>query len=1034
MHITEVQLKNVKSHVDSVYRFAKGTTAITGENGAGKTTILEAIAWALFDVLDYKKGDFIRRGAKKGTVRVTFRSDLDQREYQIYRDTSGGYYLFDPGLNLKLGEKKHDVAALLRQRLGVEPGTDLADLFRHAIGVPQGTFTVAFLDSAAARKAAFDKLLKVEEYRDGAELLLDTARLISDKTRAVGERIAFSEGKLTDFDRLSAEHATLAEAQSQLTAASAKLDQRIAGLEKNNAEWEAAAHRSDTARNAAERVRIEAAGATRRLDERRAERDRAAAAVAKKTAVEATHQLHLAALARLVELEQDRRARDQKSAEHAEQAKKVAVKAQEGEQLDQTIANAIKAGEDALALAPAIEQQVAVETERERLRTARAEAASAQAAMGKVDEERENLRLEYAQIREKIRLAEAGEVAEERLGKLRALRRQAENELTRLQTLETSWTHLTRQREGLAEEAERLRASVAEREKESVNGAQLAGLASRAEILQNRETELTSLLAQLRANQTRDEKMQAEVENGLCPILSQKCLNLKPGENLDDYFRHQFASYDERITRAETESNQVKTDVQAARAAEKQLARWETIREQLTADRQLLAEREASIKTIDRELQSIPSRIPALIEQERQSVAAIEVQENKANEDALLFAQLKPLRSQLEQVGARGARLSETRAELAAVADRMVEFDAALNENEQKLNELADPRARVATLKVEAARVESLREERSALAEHSNMLETELNRLTTELERFSALEASLVAAIAERDRTLTAHREYLASEPLAETLGVREAELTEARVEQERLEKETLAAEKALAEAQAAYHPDRHAADRSALAQKREEAAGARALLKVHEERFRTLEKELQRLAASREALREQRAQQQELIELAHTTEFIRDTLKQAGPLVARSYLYNISVEANQIFREISGDAGRSLRWTEDYEVLLEEEGHERPFHNLSGGEQMAAALAIRLALLKQLSDIRVAFFDEPTANLDAERRERLAQQIGQIQHFDQLFIISHDDTFAESVDHIVHISRPDTSGLPTESHADQLELAAYHE
>jgi exonuclease SbcC len=438
MHITEVQLKNIKSHVDSLYRFGKGTTAITGVNGAGKTTILEGIAWALFDVLEYKKGDFIRRGAKKGTVRVTFRSDLDQREYQVYRDTSGGYYLFDPGLNLRLGEKKHDVAALLRQRLGVEPGTDLADLFRHAIGVPQGTFTAAFLDSAAARKAAFDKLLKVEEYRDSAELLLDTARLITDKTRAVGERIAFSEGKLTDFDRLATEHNHLDRANAELTVSIAKLDQRITALEGIATEWEAAAQRVETARGAAERGRIESAGATRRWDERQAERDRAAEAVAKKAAVESAHRTHLAALARLAELEQDRRARDQRSAEHAEQAKKVAVKAQELEQLDQAIANAIKAGEDALALAPAIDHQVAIETERERLRTARAEAASAQTAMGKVDEERENLRVEYAQIREKIRLAEAGEVAEERLGKLRTLRRQAENELRRLQTLENS--------------------------------------------------------------------------------------------------------------------------------------------------------------------------------------------------------------------------------------------------------------------------------------------------------------------------------------------------------------------------------------------------------------------------------------------------------------------------------------------------------------------------------------------------------------------------------------------------------------------
>jgi exonuclease SbcC len=57
------------------------------------------------------------------------------------------------------------------------------------------------------------------------------------------------------------------------------------------------------------------------------------------------------------------------------------------------------------------------------------------------------------------------------------------------------------------------------------------------------------------------------------------------------------------------------------------------------------------------------------------------------------------------------------------------------------------------------------------------------------------------------------------------------------------------------------------------------------------------------------------------------------------------------------------------------------------------------------------LSDVRVAFFDEPTTNLDRERRERLAQQIGQIRNFDQLFVISHDDTFEENVDYNIQVN-----------------------
>ncbi|MGH9821233.1 MAG: AAA family ATPase, partial [Pyrinomonadaceae bacterium] len=85
MHITVVELENIKSHIDSRFEFGPGKITITGENGAGKTSIIEAIAWALFDNLDYKKEEFLRRGAKRGLVRVTFESSLDERQYTILR-------------------------------------------------------------------------------------------------------------------------------------------------------------------------------------------------------------------------------------------------------------------------------------------------------------------------------------------------------------------------------------------------------------------------------------------------------------------------------------------------------------------------------------------------------------------------------------------------------------------------------------------------------------------------------------------------------------------------------------------------------------------------------------------------------------------------------------------------------------------------------------------------------------------------------------------------------------------------------------
>lgn len=74
----------------------------------------------------------------------------------------------------------------------------------------------------------------------------------------------------------------------------------------------------------------------------------------------------------------------------------------------------------------------------------------------------------------------------------------------------------------------------------------------------------------------------------------------------------------------------------------------------------------------------------------------------------------------------------------------------------------------------------------------------------------------------------------------------------------------------------------------------------------------------------------------------------------------------------------------------------------------------MGAALAVRLALLKVLSNCDFMFLDEPTQNMDEIRREKLSDEILRIRGFKQVFVISHDDTFNEKYEHVVRIQKID--------------------
>jgi len=1016
MHVTRVELENIKSYSEGErrgdFRFERGTTAIVGPNGAGKTTILEAVAWALFDVLDYSKEDFLRRGAKRGSVRVTFQSDLDERLYTVYRDTGTGYYVYDPELRMKLQQGKADVRKWLDQHLGVEPGTDLRALFRSAIGVPQGLFTTDFLRSPAERKAAFDRLLKVEEYRESADRLRDTVNLINERAAEARGRITGAEAQLARYDATVSEHKTARSRAEELSEALNDFHREAKERESAVAELDEAERRVVETAREADRLGVECESAERRLRDLQGDLEAARRAAERQRATEGDYRAHLEAAETLRALETEREERDRLTNEARDAERMLVAAESDVRRLNDSLERARAARSSLAEMEKDLAAQEELERERERLRDLLAQARAAAERLSRLDAELGALRRAHTETSRRVHAAEDLADASARADKLESERMDVETRLSRVEQALTSRKHLTSQRRETAREAERLRRSVTALEHEAREFDQAAAAAARLPELEERERELTQAAAALRAAINQDERASAKAKGGVCPILHEPCKNLaEEGRTFEDFFVEQLKSNRSRLATVERDAVQVSRDVRAARDAEKAAARSETTRARLAHERELLVEREAALARVDSELDGYADASERLRDELQAELIGIDGVLRAAREDALRYAELEPQRARLREIEDEGKAKKEEREQVAAAASA----EATLNEDmagvESRLRELADPRARAAALRLEAEREAELLRESEGARDALEVLRKQSRALDKKLKKFERLDAAWADATARRDRTAQAHREYVESESLARTLPERERAAKEAEERAAQSAREADAARAEHERAVSVYDRERHATERGALALARERAAETSAKLEAAREREEQFAAEVARLDEVRESLREEFRAKERLEELYAATDFIRDTLRKAGPLVTESYLYNISIDANLLFREITGEGGRALRWSKDYDIMLEEGGHERSFINLSGGEQMVAALSVRLALLKQLSDIRVAFFDEPTVNMDAERRERLAQQIGQVRDFDQLFVISHDDTFEQTVEHVVPVA-----------------------
>lgn len=922
MEILSVTLKNFKSHGDRHFTFQPGTNAICGENGAGKTSILEAIAWVMFNHRgSYKNEDLIRNGSGSAQVTVAFISNRDSRTYEVQRCTSRGYTIFDPQLGVKLDYKhiEDEIVPWLRQQLGVAPGTDLARLFSNTIGVPQGTFTADFLQPPDKRKQTFDSVLKVEEYRQTTQELLSLEKYGKAEVESLERSLANYEEHLLEWQPLQARRQTLSQ---EISANEAKLQQLQVDLVKLQAEKDQLSAQTQQIQQITmrlQRLTAQAEGKQQAIGILEQAVQRSQYAVEICTTNRSNYQGYQQAEAALQQIEQQLKQRQTLWQQRESHQKRLIEQQNRLTRLSLQLETLANAAEELERLQPLIAQQNELEQQQT----------------------------------------------------------DAVDQLNQLQAFKLEQQNLSRQLNHLK--------------------AEQAKLLQHIEQTQSRQTEVNQIpVLEQKRDRLQEQLSRVEAAKQFEAELRQL---VTLGESRRD--QHQY-----QVEQALDVLNSIQRDMQQRMP----LLANASIESAILAVKAGMSLNTELINALWRILSDLSEQISPIKLQ--QQLGQAKHQLDAAHQSWLALATLEAKQAQfadreadIEQYQTRIADLQEA---LATEADWQQHRALLLNE----LNQLGNPKGRIQLIQRDLEQQATLSAQHAALHAQCAALQQTIANLDDQLAQFAELEAAMEQQQQQRQTYQAGYLTYLEYQKDANQMAPLKAELQDTLAQLQQIEAERQQVQADYDQLLQAYDPQRYQTIEAIYSETRSQADQMIGSLPQQRELLAEWDSQIETL---QEVVKKRDRAQIDLKQKEKVRKFIsfaRKVYKEAGPRITERYVQTISREADRLFRELLNRPNVALEWTRDYEVLVQEGAHNRRLLNLSGGEQMCAALSVRLALLRVLADIDIAFFDEPTTNMDRPRRQSLAEAIANIKTFRQLFVISHDDTFEQVTENVILVER----------------------
>ncbi len=210
MKLKSITLENIRSHKYTHIEFEDGITIIGGRTGAGKSSILMAIEYALFGSNAFPNSQIMRRDSNRARIELEFESNGNI--YKVVRGlkrTPRGISIdidqmkiYENGKLLNLFGRKSDIDEMIRRILGYPSDVKPRDLFEILSYTRQDEIRKLIEMKREERQEYIDKILQLSKYKMTAENMKGVINYFENEIKSKKEILSIGENIVEEIEEL----------------------------------------------------------------------------------------------------------------------------------------------------------------------------------------------------------------------------------------------------------------------------------------------------------------------------------------------------------------------------------------------------------------------------------------------------------------------------------------------------------------------------------------------------------------------------------------------------------------------------------------------------------------------------------------------------------------------------------------------------------------------------------------------------------------------------------------------------------------